>query len=120
MAFGRTERSLVAICVDQERNYEYRGVRLSDDANLTIGGVEAQSDGEFVARTDDVTYVVSAQEFYLMSGSEVIREEAWLEYHEPQLAAESAAPSAAESDEPSAAESVAPSSIAPETFEPVR
>lgn len=104
IAFGRTERSIVAICTNPDGTYEYRGMRISDGATLTES-VEAQGDGEFVARSDDVTYVVSAQEFYLMSGSEVVREEPWLEYHEPQLLpAESPAQ---------------PSSSSPETFAPV-
>src|SRR5712671_3765601 len=34
--FGRTEQSLVAICVDRDGNYEYRGERLRDDAVLTV------------------------------------------------------------------------------------
>lgn len=123
IAFGRTERSIVAICADQAGNYEYRGVRLSDKATVKLG-VEAQDDGEFVARGDGITYVVSPQEFYLMSGSEVLREEPWLEYHEPRLAAETPGPETS-STETSDAETtdaettVRPSSISPETFDPV-
>ena len=119
VAFGRTERSIVAICADQSGAYEYRGVRLSDRAGLTAA-VEAQDDGEYVAREDGITYVVSSQEFYLMSGSEVIREEPWLEYHEPRLAAESSpaedAPADSESDD--SAETT-PTTSSPETFDPV-
>ena len=36
VAFGRTEQSLVAICVDRDGHYEYRGARLGDDAVLTV------------------------------------------------------------------------------------
>ncbi|MGK2883093.1 MAG: hypothetical protein ACSLE6_20700 [Mycobacterium sp.] len=108
VAFGRTERSIVAICLAPDGTYSYHGTRLSDDASLTAD-VEAQADGEFVARVDGITYVVSSQMFYLMSGSELLREEPWLEYHEPQLAAESSPP-------PS---TPPPSTPAPETFEPV-
>lgn len=116
VAFGRTERSIVAICADQSGAYEYRGVRLSDRAGLTAP-VEAQDDGEYVAREDGITYVVSSQEFYLMSGSEVIREEPWLEYHEPRLAAESSPADTAPASDDSA--ETTPRTSSPETFEPV-
>lgn len=36
MVYGRTDRSLVAICVDPDGGLEYRGVRLSDNASLTL------------------------------------------------------------------------------------
>lgn len=34
LAVGRTQRSLVVICADQNGRYEYRGVRISDGALL--------------------------------------------------------------------------------------
>ena len=35
-AYGRTAKSLVAICVNPDGGLEYRGVRLSDDSSLAI------------------------------------------------------------------------------------
>src|SRR5690348_6987899 len=36
VVFGRTERSIVAICVDQAGRYQYRGARLGDAAVLEV------------------------------------------------------------------------------------
>src|SRR6201992_353994 len=48
VAFGRTERSLVAICVDQAGHYQYRGARLGDAAVLEVVA-EPTVPGEFFA-----------------------------------------------------------------------
>lgn len=86
VAFGRTQRSLVAICVDGGE-YKYRGVRLRDDALLEAAAVET-ADGEFSAETDGVTYTFSAKELLITSGDRVIRAEPMVAYVEPRLAAE--------------------------------
>ena len=36
VAVGRTEQSLIAICVDGSGHYEYRGVRLKDNSELNV------------------------------------------------------------------------------------
>jgi len=93
-AIGRTPRSLVVICVDQNGKYEYRGVRVSDGAALkmatqtTVGWV-------FVARNDGVTYVVSPRELLVTSGKTVITREPMIEYREPGMFPAEAGPSAA-------------------------
>ena len=55
LMFGRTSRSLVAVCVGPDGQLEYRGVRLSDEAGLTMAASRS-ADGAIVATNDDVTY----------------------------------------------------------------
>ena len=43
MLFGRTSRSLVAVCVGPDGQLEYRGVRLSDQAGLTMAASRSSS-----------------------------------------------------------------------------
>lgn len=86
VAFGRTQRSLVAICV-QDGEYTYRGVRLSDDAVFT-GAAAATGVGGFSAENDEVTYTFSPKELEIASGARVLRTEPMVAYVEPRLAAE--------------------------------
>jgi hypothetical protein len=86
VAFGRTQRSLVAICV-QDGAYEYRGVRLRDEAFLTADAV-AIGDGRFSAENGGVTYTFSAKELVVTVGDRVVRSEPMVAYVEPRLAAE--------------------------------
>src|SRR5262245_14713526 len=67
VAVGRTQQSLVAICVDPRGDYEYRGVRLSDGSELKISGAVMQ-DGKYVAHNADVTYLFSAKELVILKG----------------------------------------------------
>jgi len=85
-AFGRTQRSLVAICT-LDGGYEYRGVRLRDDALLTAAATKTD-DGEFVAENGGVSYTFSAKELVIGAGQRVIRTEPMVAYVEPRLAAE--------------------------------
>lgn len=64
--FGRTEQSLVAICLDPDGHYEYRGARLRDDAVLTVVA-EPTVPGEFFAQKDGVTYTVTAKQLVIKS-----------------------------------------------------
>jgi hypothetical protein len=64
VAFGRTERSIVAICVDHAGHYEYRGARLGDAAVLTVVA-EPTVPGEFFAQKDGATYTVTAKELVI-------------------------------------------------------
>jgi hypothetical protein len=83
--FGRTERSLVAICVDRDGHYEYRGARLGDDAVLTVVA-EPTVPGEFFAQKDGVTYTVTAKELVIKS-DEYVRTEPVLQFGTPPLLA---------------------------------
>ena len=83
--FGRTEQSLVAICVDRDGHYEYRGARLGDDAVLTVVA-EPTVPGEFFAQRDGVTYTVTAKELIIKS-DEYVRTEPVLQSGAPPLLA---------------------------------
>jgi hypothetical protein len=85
VAFGRTEQSLVAICVDPAGHYEYRGARLGDDAVLTVVA-EPTVPGEFFAQKDGVTYTVTAKELVIKS-DEYVRTEPVLQFGTPPLLA---------------------------------
>jgi hypothetical protein len=85
VAFGRTEQSLVAICVDPDGHYEYRGARLGDDAVLTVVA-EPTVPGEFFAQKDGVTYTVTAKELVIKS-DEYVRTEPVLQFGTPPLLA---------------------------------
>jgi len=84
VAFGRTSRALVAVCVDREGQLEYRGVRLSDDASVSMPAGRA-SDGAIVATNDGVTYAVSSTMLLVSEGDTVIYRDAWIEYREPRF-----------------------------------
>jgi hypothetical protein len=83
--FGRTEQSLVAICVDRDGRYEYRGARLGDDVVLTVVA-EPTVPGEFFAQKDGVTYTVTAKELVIKS-DEYVRTEPVLQFGAPPLLA---------------------------------
>ncbi len=85
VAFGRTEQSLVAICVDRDAHYEYRGARLGDDAVLTVVA-EPTVPGEFFAQKDGVTYTVTAKELVIKS-DQFVRTEPMLQFGAPPLLA---------------------------------
>jgi hypothetical protein len=85
VAFGRTEQSLVAICVDRDGHYEYRGARLGDVAVLTVVA-EPTVPGEFFAQKDGVTYTVTAKELVIKS-DEFVRTEPMLQFGAPPLLA---------------------------------
>jgi hypothetical protein len=79
-AFGRTQRSLVVICVDSHGDYEYRGVRVSDGAGLKAAA-KSTADG-FEASTDDAVYTVSPTELVVTSGGKVIYRDTWIAYQQ--------------------------------------
>jgi len=82
MAYGRTERSLMAICVDPNGDLEYRGVRLSDDASVTLPASRG-SDGTVIADNDGVTYSISPKVFLVSEGDNVIYRDSWIELVQP-------------------------------------
>ncbi len=76
----------MAICV-QDGEYQYRGVRLSDDALLESDAVESD-DGAFIAEHEGVTYTFSAKNLAIATKGKVLRTEPMVAYVEPRLAAE--------------------------------
>ena len=85
IAVGRTQQSLVAICVDPRGHYEYRGMRLKDNSEINVGGAVMQ-DGKYVAHNADVTYVFSAKELMILQGwGWVVRKEPMVAFLEPRL-----------------------------------
>lgn len=88
VAVGRTQQSLVAICVDGRGHYEYHGMRLKDRSALDVPA-KATADGKFVVENSDFTYTFSAKELVIASGSRVIRKEPMVAYIEPRQASSS-------------------------------
>ena len=91
MAYGRTSRALVTICVGPDGQLEYRGVRLSDNSSLTVSAGRA-SDGSIVATNDGVTYAVSPEMLLVSDGDSVLYRDSWVEFREPGFSGESSAP----------------------------
>jgi hypothetical protein len=86
VAVGRTQQSLVAICVDRAGHYEYRGVRLKDNSELDIRGA-VMRDGQFIAKNATFTYVFSAKQLMILEGwGWVIRTEPMVAFVEPKQA----------------------------------
>lgn len=112
MAFGRTERSLVAICVDRDGGLEYRGVRLSDKASLSLP-VTRGSDGTLIATNDGVTYSISPKVFLVSDGDNVIYRDSWIEFQQPKFSSETSTTST--SATPSTSSSPTASSTAQST-----
>ncbi len=80
-AIGRTERSLVVICLDRTGRLEYHGVRLSDRAALAASA-DVTPGRKFIARNYQVDYAVSPTELLVTSGSAVLKREPMVEYRE--------------------------------------
>jgi hypothetical protein len=91
VAVGRTQRSLVAICVDGRGHYEYHGVRLSDDSVLNVPA-RALADGRFIVQNAGFTYTFSPKELVIAQGARVIRKEPMVAYVEPRPAVETSSP----------------------------
>ncbi len=84
--FGRTSRALVAICISPDGELEYRGVRISDQAGLTMPATRA-ADGTITAVNDGVTYTVTPQVILVSEGDNVLYRDPWTEYHGPRFPA---------------------------------
>ena len=84
MAFGRTSRAMVAVCVDPDGELEYRGVRLSDQAAATLTATRAD-DGSIIATNDGVTYAISPTFFLVSEGDAVLYRDSWIEFHQPRF-----------------------------------
>lgn len=85
LMFGRTSRSLVAVCVGPDGQLQYRGVRLSDEAGLTMAASRS-ADGAIIATNDDVTYSISPQALLVSEGDKVLYRDPWVEYKKPRFA----------------------------------
>jgi len=87
VALGRTEQSLVTICVDGSGHYEYRGMRVKDDYALKVPRA-VMLGGKYVARNSDFTYIFSAKELVILQGwGWVIRKEPMVAFIEPRQSA---------------------------------
>jgi len=82
VAIGRTERSLVVVCKSPNGDYEYKGVRFSDGAALSVRDVSVTA-GRYEARTDGATYAVSSKELVVTSGDATLARDAMVEYRDP-------------------------------------
>ncbi|MGX9790154.1 hypothetical protein [Mycobacterium sp. MMS18-G62] len=87
VAIGRTDQSLVAICVDGRGHYEYHGMRLKDRSVLTVPA-KPTADGKFIIENAGFTYTFSPKELAIAQGPRVIRTEAMVAYVEPRMASE--------------------------------
>lgn len=81
---GRTALSLVAICTDGRSSYQYRGMRLSDRAILTLPATPLFN-GCFGARSDAINFTVSEHKLLLTAGLRVLRDEPMLEYRDDRI-----------------------------------
>ena len=88
VAFGRTSRALVAICVNRDGSLQYRGVRLSDQASVSMPAGRS-ADGAIVATNDAVTYAVSPTMLLVSEGDNVLYRDAWVEFREPRFSGDS-------------------------------
>lgn len=84
--FGRTSRALVAICIGSDGRLEYRGVRLSDQAGITMPATRA-ADGTVTATNDGVTYAVTPKLLLVSEGDTVLYRDSWTEFREPRFSA---------------------------------
>ncbi|OBI84453.1 hypothetical protein [Mycobacterium sp. E740] len=82
VVFGSTAASRVAICKSSDGDYEYRGVRIRDGAELVVPA--SQTGDEFTAENDGITYFVSKQSLTISAGNRVIRDEPMVDFHERQ------------------------------------
>lgn len=92
MAYGRTPRALIVICVDPDGGLQYRGVRLSDGAGLQMAAGRG-SDGSIVATNDGVTYSVSPGALLVAQGDTVLYRDTWTDFQTPRFSGASSTPS---------------------------
>lgn len=102
VARGHTQRSLVVICAGTSSKFQYRGVRLSDNASLTAAAEQVSDDGVFVAERDGVTYRVSSAELVVSAGGKTLLRQPMLDFSAPGEASKvtSKAPTPPEASRP--------------------
>ncbi|MCX2929567.1 hypothetical protein ORI20_04730 [Mycobacterium sp. CVI_P3] len=116
MAYGRTAKSLVVICVNADGGLEYRGVRLSDDAPLHLP-ITRSSDGTLIANNDGVTYAVSPTQFLVSQGDDVIYKDSWIEFKEASFSPASTTTSGSATTTVSTTTVTVTTSVTPSTTE---
>jgi len=79
VVIGRTKLSQIAICVDGRGGFEYRGVRVADQAIMRLPAI-ALANGCFGAHTEQVVYTFSERKLLLTSGMRIMRDEAMIEF----------------------------------------
>ena len=84
MAYGRTARALVVICVNRDGQLEYRGVRISDQAGLSMTATRSP-DGTIVATNNGVTYAVSPAMLLVSEGDAVLYRDSWTEFRQARF-----------------------------------
>jgi len=114
MAYGRTSRALVVICVGPDGQLEYRGVRISDQAALSMAAARASS-GTIIATNDGVTYAVSPTMLLVSEGDTVLYRDSWTEFHQPRFSGGSASPAPTTTTTTSTASTPTSSSNTPTT-----
>ena len=82
IAIGRTEKSLVVICKNQNGRYEYRGVRQSLGTSTKLDTVTVNG-GQYQARNEAVTYTVTPKELVITTGDPTPVREQMLEFRSP-------------------------------------
>jgi hypothetical protein len=90
MAYGRTSRALVVICVSPTGQLEYRGLRLADQAGLSMPAARG-ADGTIVATNSGVTYAVSPTMLLVSEGDSVLYRDSWIEFRQPRFSGASTA-----------------------------
>jgi hypothetical protein len=80
---GRTQRALVVVCSGPDGQYQYRGVRLTDDSALMLSA-SPTSGGGFRAENDGVVYTVSPDELRVSSGDATLYRGPWIQYRDPR------------------------------------
>jgi hypothetical protein len=84
MAYGRTSRALVVICVNRDGKLEYRGMRISDQAGIAMPAARAP-DGTIIAANDGVTYAMSPTVLLVSEGDSVLYRDSWIEFRQPRF-----------------------------------
>ena len=101
MAYGRTSRALVVICVSTDGQLEYRGMRITDQAGLSMPAARS-ADGTIVATNNGVTYAVSPTMLLVSEGDSVLYRDSWIEFRQPRFSGGPTSSSASASASPSA------------------
>lgn len=122
MAYGRTARALVVICVNRDGQLEYRGVRISDQAGLSMTATRSP-DGTIVATNNGVTYAVSPAMLLVSEGDTVLYRDSWTEFRQarfsqPSTSSQSTTSSSATTTTPSGTTAPATVSTTTVTMKP--
>lgn len=81
-AIGRTARSLIVVCADDNGEFSYHGVRSSDGAALDAVATRTAAASTFLAHSGKMSYLVSRHELVVSNGTAVVRREPMLEFRE--------------------------------------